>query len=344
MNRTNTTNATTPTAFVAASVPSIGICRIVILISRFVLNSIVLSVYIARRKMRTPFSVYIMSLLTSNLLDLILFFPFMIANNLGTDASHFVFGETGCAVYGYGVAIMRCCCLASHALITLNRAWAMTFPISYKNIHSSRFAVALCVVVMVGIHSLMVPGLVLSEQTRPRPVQTYGCWYQVSRSKSILNLLSTIGFFLFYIMPVIIVAMYPYLFFKYLQAKKRVAGQEGHQGAPAELKASRTFGIVSMLSLSIIVCWLPEELVTLLMSYVGSRSVIRAYPIVSLLSSFQVLLDPLFLLVSSRELRYGLMSILCNKKFMAERAGTFNMVTFARSNTKHPTMSTRIYN
>ncbi|XP_055349770.1 rhodopsin-like [Paramacrobiotus metropolitanus] len=334
----NRSNITVPGPLVVASAPAIGMCRIGILISSFILNFTVLSVYILRPKMRTPFAVYIISLLISNILDLLLYFPFMIANNIGTDTNHFVFGETGCSVFGYGVSISRAFCLCSHALITLNRIWAMTFPISYKNLHGYRFAVMLCSGVFIAIHALMIQGLVLSERSRPRPVEKWGCWYQV-RTGSVAN---SIGFHLFYTAPVLIVATYPYLFFKYLQTKKRIMAQDGHHGLH-DKTVNKTFGIVSMLSLCTIICWVPEDVVTVLMNNTGSRAIIRSYPIVSLISSFQVLLDPLFLLISSKELRYGLMSIVCRRRFMADRAVSVKMMTSARSNTKpvRPTSSTK---
>ncbi|XP_055349772.1 rhodopsin-like [Paramacrobiotus metropolitanus] len=331
----NRNNSTTSTAFVAASVPAIGICRIFILITSFILNSIVFTVYVTQSKIRTPFSVYIISLVVSNILDVILFFPFMIANNLGTSDNHFIFGEPGCVVYGYGIAIIRSCCLCSHALITLNRIWAMTFPISYKNIHGFRFAICVCIFVLIAVHSVMVPGVILNEKFRPRPVKTYGCWYQVHAESTI----SSIGIVLFYIFPLIILSSYPYLFFKYLQTKKRIMAQDARTGVLSENKASRTFGIVTLLSFCTIVCWLPEELVTFLMMATWSKGSVRAYPIVSLLSSFQVLLDPLFLLISSKDLRYGLLSMVCGRKYMQEEVATLNLVTFAaRSNTRNYTI------
>ncbi|XP_055349833.1 rhodopsin-like [Paramacrobiotus metropolitanus] len=336
MNRSNST--TSSTAIVVAAVPVLGIIRIAILISSFILNAIVLSVYLMRPKLRTPFCIYIICLLSSNILELLLLFPFTIANDLGTNANRFVLGKIGCSVYGYGVSITRSCCLCSHALITINRIWAMTFPISYKNVHSSRFAAILCICVILALHAIMIQGLVLSERTRPRPVEKWGCWYQV-RTGSIAT---SVGFHSFFTLPVVIVATYPYLFCKYLKARKQVMAQDGKSVAPADAKASRTFGVVTMLSLCTIVCWLPELLVVILMNNVGTRAIFWSYPYVSFFSCFQVLFDPMFLLITSRELRYGLLSVVCGKTYATEKLGTLQMVTLARSSAKHHTVSSRV--
>ncbi|XP_055348558.1 uncharacterized protein LOC129595538 [Paramacrobiotus metropolitanus] len=144
-----------------------AVIRLIIAVIAFFLNTQVLTFYVIRPNIciRSPFSGYLIALLISNILETILYFPFTIIANLGTLNNRFFPGDTGCIASIYGTTLIRSLCLCSHALITINRVWAMTFPISYKDHHGPWFTWGLCAGVVLCVHALGIPAILTRKSS-----------------------------------------------------------------------------------------------------------------------------------------------------------------------------------
>ncbi|XP_055353306.1 uncharacterized protein LOC129599178 [Paramacrobiotus metropolitanus] len=133
-----------------------------------ILNCGVLILLIKEKALRTPFNVYVIVLLCSNIL-------YVGINNITmimTPVGHWWIGDGACTVQLYCRYIVITVITHSHVLISINRAWALYWPVSYKNNHTSTVAWLLCFGMVVYVHVCQLPGLVMDALYYRMPVQT----------------------------------------------------------------------------------------------------------------------------------------------------------------------------
>lgn len=102
-----------------------------------------------------PFSVYQIFLLSLNLVYAIVQNPLDILNSI---FPVWWLGSPACSTYLYATYVIAACVIHSHVLITLNRLWAVAFPIHYRHHHSRIVAVGLCMGTLIYVHICMAPG------------------------------------------------------------------------------------------------------------------------------------------------------------------------------------------
>lgn len=157
-NITNHSNKTiSPTTSWNVRIFPIFFCAATIL-----LDGVVLVLLLRKESRRRPFSVYLMCLLGTNMIYAIIQNPLDILHDVYPG---WWLGTSACTTYLYTNYVLASCVVHSHVLITINRIWAVTFPIHYRNNHSRQVAIALCCLMYAYVHLCMVPGWLMDSVT-----------------------------------------------------------------------------------------------------------------------------------------------------------------------------------
>lgn len=153
-----TSNGSLSPGPVTASWGFLAICVSIIFIMVIILNSLTLFLFIKNRRLRSPFSTYLMCLLGLNILYAVLQNPLDIMNNL---YPYWPANFQWCSVYIYALYILQAATMHIHLLITCNRAWAVTFPISHRRLHSHKWHPVLCCsIAWLYVHTILLPGFI----------------------------------------------------------------------------------------------------------------------------------------------------------------------------------------
>ncbi|OQV17887.1 hypothetical protein BV898_08018 [Hypsibius exemplaris] len=145
---------------------------LVIFLAAVITNSVVLWLFIRHGHLRTPFTTYIMNLLVANLFNEIFQQPLTIISKLRTFSS---LGTHFCTAFLYGSYIIHSLVYNSHFLITLNRIWAVTHPVSYHQYHTRKVALCTCLAFWMYIHLVMLPGFIQDAMFYRIPL-SQGCY------------------------------------------------------------------------------------------------------------------------------------------------------------------------
>ena len=101
---------------------------LVILVCSVLGNGGLFSLMAIEKHLHTPFNIYVMNLLFCNALANILIQPF---NLITAVYGRFMAGEVGCSIIFYA-RIVWATSFVTHSFITINRLWAVWFPLSYR--------------------------------------------------------------------------------------------------------------------------------------------------------------------------------------------------------------------
>lgn len=151
-----------------------SILSVIITVCGILTNTTVLAVFVKKRNtLVTPFSIYLINLLLSNLSNLILFYPLDVIQQ--AYGKGWFLGNTVCTVYVYGFVVLNATMGTSHLLIILNRLWAVTFPISYRARHTKSFAFKVCLGMWMYLHATHISGVILDTLYYRIPLDVGGC-------------------------------------------------------------------------------------------------------------------------------------------------------------------------
>ncbi|XP_055345354.1 tyramine receptor 1-like [Paramacrobiotus metropolitanus] len=284
------------------------VCSTVLTFLIVLCNGAVLITFFRARILTTPFNVYLLNLLLTNLLHAILVNPLDIAAML---FPRWPYSSATCTLYLYfqrtGDAVM----INSHVLICVNRLWAVAAPLSYRLHHTRRLAVTLCAGLWLWANSLLLPQIVQDALfVRPPGV----CHLDVRPQWA----LAVSGHFLLFVFPLILmITSYPLLLCLRRRRPRRIY-QESDFGnsfqmrgrcdsedipAPARRKhRSKAFTILTLLTVSVTICWSPLLILftmTFFMDYFDSAF----YQIGSVLFLLEPLCDPLYFAIVLHDLR-----------------------------------------
>lgn len=131
----NTTQCPLPTVLWSV----IPIFNLTFMFVNILLNGVVLCRFIKYRHLRTPFAIYLMNLLFTDLSMSFVQTPIKIVAHVYS--SWTILNPATCTINLYGGAVIGGGIMMSHVLITANRVWAMTWPISYRARHTRKMAV-----------------------------------------------------------------------------------------------------------------------------------------------------------------------------------------------------------
>lgn len=277
----------------------------------FVFNGLTLLLFLTHPTLRRrSFSIFLMYLLTSNMLHVSIQSSLSIVD---FKYSYWWLGQTLCIVYYYANNVLTSAPMITHLLISLNRIWAVTFPLSHRRAQTTKMALGLCAALWGYVHIMVLPGMLQRILSMRVPLVIYGCRARcpvhiaVQLMTNVLPLL-TMGF------------AYVYIAYKRHRratasietarsSQLTVVNQHGSTSAPtaesgatrkARAKVDSAFLVLTMLTVSAVVCWTPRTVMYLALE-VDVKSII--FRVASLLFISQPAIDPLLLAVALKDLR-----------------------------------------
>ena len=165
------TNVTTDPALLQWN--ALSAFTLMLLITGTLGNGDLLLLFLKDRTLRTPFNVYLINLLTANFVCVIFLYPMDLMANL--HSSHWLLGDRACSLYIYTTYVIEAGIFHSHALIAVNRTWALVHPLSYRSFHSGRTAVFLCLGVWIYVNLAVAPEVIWEALYYRLPPEDVGC-------------------------------------------------------------------------------------------------------------------------------------------------------------------------
>ncbi|OQV25513.1 hypothetical protein BV898_00453 [Hypsibius exemplaris] len=303
---------------------------IVTCISGIITNGTLLYFLISSRTLRTSFNIYLINLFIANLICVSVLYPMDFLSNL--HSSTWVLSNTACSAYLYVICVVEAGIYHSHLLIGMNRIWAVVHPMSYRSIHSARTACLICLSMWIYIHLVAAPEMILDTLYYRQPVASYGCFINVG----VLGTYDFLAEILFFNLPhLVIVLAWPIVYVakvrrerKHLLLIRKNAVEPVHTpgsgipnsrtvrpeltNAPATVPAipirirkqkSHGFFLLTLLTVSVIICWTPIDVYYLLRNQNDSFNVPLYLQMGEILFSLQTTLDPVIFAYATNHLR-----------------------------------------
>ncbi|XP_055341966.1 muscarinic acetylcholine receptor gar-3-like [Paramacrobiotus metropolitanus] len=253
---------------------------------------------------------YIMTLAASNIVYVTMSGTIGISN-LGSSGQSWKLGVEACTAQNYNYYAISGVAVHLHLLVSLSRAWALFRPISYRNHHTIRVAIAFCVGAVLYVHILVLPGFILDAVYYRVPVEN-GCWIDASRQTVWMTFVTVVV----YDLPKLFIPVcYPVLLWKTLQRRKIAASLRGtrldaaqqlsvpskaRERADKENAAFRPFVLLTLFTVGVVVCWMPPMVAYILGNFIISwREMVQFEDVVSVLYSLQAILDLIFFCLST---------------------------------------------
>ncbi|XP_055349771.1 uncharacterized protein LOC129596497 [Paramacrobiotus metropolitanus] len=220
--------------------------------------------FIVYRELRTSFTIYLLFLFCANIIYAVGQYPLEVIRQ-GFPGGYWL-PHSVCCLHMYLNYAFAPVAMHMHVLITLNRLWATTFPLSYKQVYSKKVAASLCVLMAVYVQLLCLPLVVLDFLYYHLPEREYGCIVNTEAQvvySAVVAIVSTD-------VPVVVVlGAYPLLWYKEKQRRKTRLGMKAEMttktnlGGPADANTfrrkapstSRPFVILTLLTFSVTICW-----------------------------------------------------------------------------------------
>ncbi|XP_055356062.1 somatostatin receptor type 2-like [Paramacrobiotus metropolitanus] len=288
----------TSTVELYGPVIAVGVFAVV----KLALNGCLLFFFLKSRSLRTPFTVYLINLLLSNIL-VTLADPFFMMESWQV---RWFFTSILFNMKIYFDHVGSALDLHAHLLITLNRMWALTFPLNYRNYHSTQIAVVICLTMGTYCHVLLSP-LLLQDLLYYRPnMQTATECEVVSSAQPVLRRFLKI--WINNVPVLIILAAYPYLLCRTMDVGKTFHCQAaiiGKSSLQRPAKENRhAFLILTATTFITLICWTPTKIIGILKVF-GDTAIPDVLQIVfgDVIYSLQQVLDPILLTLSFKSLR-----------------------------------------
>ncbi|GAU96060.1 hypothetical protein RvY_07558 [Ramazzottius varieornatus] len=203
-----------------------GWLLLVIGVGTVISNGIFLLTYckVSSSSFHTPFNVYMLNLAITDFVTAIFTTP----GNFALYAlNKWVFSRAFCTVYLYGFWTWYSLSIQFHMLISLNRLWAVCFPMHYKTYHTKRLAALMCILTYIYAHIWTLTGLIPDDM-----------YYRTENFRDCsLNLMAqslwaTLCDLILYVVPeVVVVGVYPIIGWKVAQRRKVRASARSKPGA-----------------------------------------------------------------------------------------------------------------
>ncbi|XP_055353869.1 uncharacterized protein LOC129599612 [Paramacrobiotus metropolitanus] len=289
------------------------IVKLLISVFSLLLNAAVLLVHCFIPAYIDPFSVYLLALFLSNLVSR----PMAILDEL-----YFIYQATGysvCVLYIYN-KVSSVMPVIFHVLISLNRVWAVAFPISYRERHTKRLAVCICLGAVIYVHLVNLPlFLIDSLKYHPASYAQYQDCGQISPSFLDFNKMDDIVNGL---LPMLII-MVAYVFiivklWKKRSSRRRSVSVNTRKSTPARRETStqnpqstatqpspprktvKPFVVLTLTFISVVVCWAPIQTFFFMGLFLHIGLPGTVFTAVSTLYSLQMIFDPLMWVGSLR--------------------------------------------
>lgn len=313
------TNVTSKSNPISSYAP---ILIIVVFVLTVCLNGLVLLMFTKHSDLRTPFGVYLISLLSCNICYAVSSQPLSVVNFLYT---RWPLSSRACTFLLYANSLILAIAKNLHVLITVNRIWAMRYPHSYRHNHTNKVASLLCVLVVVYVHLLVLPGVIRDDLYYRVPLSKGKCLYNFPAQYGYAAVVLIITF----IMPnVLIVVTYPLIaLLRWRQRKKSIRISHASQGTKSKTKtemsqsvatngttknatsSKRAFVILTLTTLSVATFWLPADLFYAISVFKDLSAYVITRTALQNLIPIQYIMDPVIFVVSLPSLRKHILAI-----------------------------------
>ena len=221
--------STNASASALSSVASWGFLpafQVVCNILAFCGNAFVLGLFLRRPVLATPFNIYLMFLLSCNLLNAVTNGPLDVYGNLHRS---WRLGSWVCTYYLYLTWLCQGFVGTVHSAITASRLWATFIPTHYRNHHTTKMAIKINLSLVLCALISVTPFIVLDSTIYRLPEVDHGCTVNTSAQFGYLIYLQLIYYDVAVLFPI---AMYPLLSYKrFKRSHLRVRVAVLHQGA-----------------------------------------------------------------------------------------------------------------
>ncbi|OQV23625.1 hypothetical protein BV898_02368 [Hypsibius exemplaris] len=157
-----------------ASWTSTAVFYLVVLILGLLGNGPTLLVLLTDQRLRTtPFNLYVANLLSANLFDLLT--QYVMSVIAERQPGHWYMGNAACTLYQYCQGLISGVQLQTHAVIALNRAWAILYPVSYRSWHTTRFACLACAGIWIYAVMWFAFAPILDDLVNRKDIRKEGC-------------------------------------------------------------------------------------------------------------------------------------------------------------------------
>lgn len=136
----------------------VAIYNLIVTIVSFLANGSVMALLLVNPSLRTPFNIYLMNLVSANFVFACVVSPAAIINNL---YSGWWLALGYCSFLIYCQKVLESGIRVLHSLITLNRVWAIFWPLSYRRHHKVRTVYQICAFAWLFVLANVLPGLLL---------------------------------------------------------------------------------------------------------------------------------------------------------------------------------------
>lgn len=175
-----------------------------------ILNGALLLIFMRNQKLRTPFGKLLMNLLFAN-------FTYTMCtgflNFIANLYSIWWLDYHWCTFYLYGSYCFTFVVVFSHVLITCDRLWAVTFPVSFSRNFTHKAANIMCVLPWLLSNLLVLPGISLESMFYRRvPLELHGC--NVNLTVFQLKVWTFACTLLSFLCTIVILGAYPYIYVK----------------------------------------------------------------------------------------------------------------------------------
>ncbi|XP_055349766.1 uncharacterized protein LOC129596492 [Paramacrobiotus metropolitanus] len=284
-----------------------AIGRLTLVIFQLLFNTSMLSVFIFHPSLRTSFTVYIMALLSCNIFYSAGEYPLEI---LRLTYPQWWMSERACGFYLYHIWVFCAVSMHMHVLITINRLWALFYPVSYRQRHSSKVAVLMCLGMVGYVHVICFPVYIIDQLYYRRPADQFGCVLNIKEQ----NVYGTVAN--------IMVGMGSTMHLRGSTMNFRgdfSLTSHGHKSGHSPSHKSnrkpnhgdhlRPFLVLTLLTVSVLVCWTPDQTYWTIACFMQMMDlpVLRNFTMV--LFALQAVLDPILFAMSLASFRNYLWQI-----------------------------------
>lgn len=177
----------------------------------FLNNGLSLLMFAVEKELRTNFTIYVINL------QFVTFLHYALNGYLyvmKTTYQKWPYGDRICNFYIYVFSVIGPWQNSCHVLITMNRLWAVTFPISYRERHGPKMAIGICAGLAIFSHSYLLPRWIIDALNRGFNLKTpYGCTVNCIVN-SLVNGLCMAMQTIWLVELIIILASFPYICYK----------------------------------------------------------------------------------------------------------------------------------
>ena len=205
----STGNATSAVSTAQSNWTSTSSLTLFVIITGSLTNISLLFIFYKRTSMRTPFGMYLINLISANIIIAVMWEPLLLAQQLYPS---WTLGYSACLFRQYLAWTINAVVNWSHFLIALNRFRAVVFPVSYRHHHEIKLAIGTCLLTWFIINICTVPTvIVITQLTTLDAVGRQDCTIRYGLLRE-WGIISQVVLYNFPVASVLLV--YPVIFYK----------------------------------------------------------------------------------------------------------------------------------